>query len=75
MSSLRIVYAPRDDATPEGELDALANVYAYILRIAQEKKKAGLAGPAESKNPKRHERSSSSMIPKAEPRSIGEFVP
>jgi hypothetical protein len=27
----RIAYAPRPDATPEGELNALANVYRYVL--------------------------------------------
>lgn len=36
----QITYAPRPDATPEGELDALANVYAYIRRCAAEKKNA-----------------------------------
>jgi hypothetical protein len=27
----RIEYVPRDDATPEGELTALANVYRFLL--------------------------------------------
>ena len=31
MSSSRITYAPRPDATPEAELDALASVYRFVL--------------------------------------------
>ena len=27
----RITYAPRPDATPQGELNALATVYAFLL--------------------------------------------
>ena len=27
----RIVYSPRPDATPEGELNALATVYAFLV--------------------------------------------
>ena len=51
MNSSGISYVPRPDATPEGELDALANVYAYILRCVEEKKKAEPASPAESTTP------------------------
>jgi hypothetical protein len=32
MSSSRIIYRPREDATPEGELAALAAVYEFALR-------------------------------------------
>ena len=31
----RIVYRPREDATPEVELKALANVYRYVLFNSQ----------------------------------------
>jgi hypothetical protein len=31
MSSPRITYTPRPDATPEPELNVLANVYRFIL--------------------------------------------
>jgi hypothetical protein len=31
MSSPRITYAARQDATPEGELNALAAVYLFVL--------------------------------------------
>src|SRR5688500_10123859 len=39
----RIEYVPRGDATPEGELAALAAVYAAILRAHEHKKAAAPA--------------------------------
>ena len=39
----RIAYVPRPDATPEGEIETLADVYSFILRAAQERKKGGLS--------------------------------
>ncbi len=38
-SAPRVTYVPRADATPEGELAALASVYAFVIQ-AQERKKA-----------------------------------
>lgn len=35
--SSRITYTPRPDATPEGELNALAAVYAFVLKCGEEK--------------------------------------
>ena len=32
MSSPRVVYHPHPDTTPEGELNALAAVFAYLLK-------------------------------------------
>ncbi len=43
MSDVRIVYRPRPDATPEGELAAFANVYRFLLRCAEAKE--GTASP------------------------------
>ena len=43
MSTAIIVYAPRPDATPEGEIDALAAVYAFLIRARATKK--AVAGP------------------------------
>lgn len=45
MSTPHVTYSPRPDATPEGEIASLANVYAFILacgeaRRVQETKKA-----------------------------------
>jgi hypothetical protein len=34
MNSSRIAYAPRPDATPEGELNALASIYRFVLDSA-----------------------------------------
>ena len=34
MSSPRIIYTPRPDATPEAELSTLANVYRFVLDSA-----------------------------------------
>ena len=38
MSSLRITYATRQDATPEVELNALAAVYRFVLFDSQAKR-------------------------------------
>ena len=40
MSSPRVTYVPRPDATLEGEINALADVYRYILDCASKKKAA-----------------------------------
>ena len=34
MNNPRIDYAPRPDATPEGELNALASIYRFVLDSA-----------------------------------------
>jgi len=34
MSEPRITYTPRPDATPEGELNALASIYFFVLDSA-----------------------------------------
>ena len=44
MRHLRIAYTPRSDVTPENERDALAPVYAFIMRCHEEKKAAGQSG-------------------------------
>jgi hypothetical protein len=38
MSNAHISYAPRPDATPEGELDALAAIYKFVLFDSQASK-------------------------------------
>jgi hypothetical protein len=37
MSDPRVFYSPREDATPEGELTALAAVYAFVLQAHRQK--------------------------------------
>jgi hypothetical protein len=43
----RVVYVPRQDATPEGELTALAAVYAFLFERHQQRATAAEAGDAE----------------------------
>ena len=40
MGKPRIIYTPRSGATPEGELDALASIYAFVLQKYQERRQA-----------------------------------
>ena len=49
MSGLRIVYTPRPNATPEGELNALASVYRFILDCNAKKKAARLGDSDDAK--------------------------
>jgi hypothetical protein len=44
VGSDQIVYSPRGDATPEAELSALANIYAFALQKHQERQKAARPG-------------------------------
>ena len=40
MNSPRIIYTSRPDATPEAELNVLANIYRFLLDCHARKKKA-----------------------------------
>jgi hypothetical protein len=40
MDKPRLVYVPREDATPEAELAALVTVYQFVLEHAEHKKAA-----------------------------------
>ncbi len=51
MSRPHVSYTPRPDATPEGELAALANVYSFVLQRYKEEKTGG----PEINRPKRPE--------------------
>ncbi len=44
MSSAHITYTPRSDADKEGELDALAAVYAFVLKAYAKEKAAAPSG-------------------------------
>jgi hypothetical protein len=44
-SGSQVMYRPRPDATPETEAAALAEVYAFVLRCAEERKKGGCWPP------------------------------
>ena len=43
MSNPRIAYTPDSGATPEAEISVLADVYSFVMRCAEEKKKGGPA--------------------------------
>ena len=49
MDKLRLVYIPREDATPEGELSALAAVYAYVLECHERKEAVAKVGDDEER--------------------------
>ena len=40
MSNPRITYTPHPDASPESELEVLANIYAYLIRNHDSKRAA-----------------------------------
>lgn len=48
-NGLHVTYTPRPDATPEGELNALASVYRFILDCNAKKKAARLGDPDDAK--------------------------
>ncbi len=52
MSSPRIAYKARPDATPEGELNALAAVYKFVLDCRAKKKAAPATAPDDAKSEK-----------------------
>jgi hypothetical protein len=45
MNNPRITYLPHPDATPESELEVLANVYAYLIKTHISKRAAEPAQP------------------------------
>ena len=48
MSGARISYTSRPHATPEGERETLAGVYAFVLRAHQERQKAAPSSRTET---------------------------
>ncbi len=48
MSGTRISYTARPDATPESEREALASIYAFVLRTHQERHKAAPSSRTEA---------------------------
>ena len=45
MSNPQITYTPHPDASPESELDVLANIYAYLIRTHDSKRAPEPAQP------------------------------
>lgn len=44
MGNIRITYRPRPEATPEGEVCALAEAYRLILQVNEDKKEGARPG-------------------------------
>ena len=61
MDSARIVYAPRPDATKEGEIDALASVYAFLIRVRTKNKAAEDSGGEDDAKGDNHARATLSI--------------
>jgi hypothetical protein len=55
MSNMRDIYSPREEVTPEGELAALAAVYAFVIQ-AHEQKNAGAPATTRRKEEDAEER-------------------
>ena len=63
-SNPRLVYTPRQDATPEGELNALACVYRFILFENGAKKEATRTGGPDDAERSLNEIRAKGIIPK-----------
>jgi hypothetical protein len=63
MSSPRITYTSRPDATPQAERSALANVYAFILDSANKRGRlSDKSGPDDAMKGQKHDRAHSSIL-------------
>jgi hypothetical protein len=52
-----IIYTPRPDATPAGEIAALASAYSFLIEKHQERKKGGPAtAPDDAEKESQHDR-------------------
>jgi hypothetical protein len=60
-----VTYSPRPDTTPEGELDALAAVYRFILDChAKKMGRPATSGPNDAMKGSKHDRATE-IIPKS----------
>lgn len=64
MSSPRITYTPHPDATPEDELTALANIFAFVLRCDQEREKGGPSTAPDDGTKFKEDSANAPIIPK-----------
>ena len=63
-SNPRLVYTPRQDATPEGELNALASIYRFILFENSTRKEATRTGGPDDAERSLNEIRAKDIIPK-----------
>jgi hypothetical protein len=64
-SEVEITYTPRPDVTSEGELNALAAVYRFILDCRTEKKATCPGGPNRAKGGSENDSSARTIIPES----------
>ncbi len=55
----RITYRARDEAIPEGELNALAAVYKFVLDCHAQKEGGATTAPADAMKGSKHDRATS----------------
>jgi hypothetical protein len=64
-SATQILYSPRRDVTPDGELNALAAVYRFILDChAKKMDRPATSGPNDAMKGSKHDRATE-IIPKS----------
>jgi hypothetical protein len=64
MSKPRLIYTPRQDATPEGERNALASIYRFILFENSTRKEATRTGGPDDPERSLNEIRAKDIIPK-----------
>ena len=64
MSNPRLIYTPRQDATPDDELNALADVYRFILFENSTRKEATRTGGPDDAERSPNEIRAKDIIPK-----------
>ncbi len=60
----RLIYIPRPDATPEGELNSLASIYAFVLKCGQERRKAGDRNAGDGMKGLEHDHPAQRILPR-----------
>ena len=63
MSHTRVTYTPRTDATHEGELNALASIYSFVLTASREKEGGPPTAPDSAEGGSENDSSAKSRIP------------
>ena len=64
MSNRRLIYTPHQDAIPEGELNALASIYRFILFENSTRKEATRTGGPDDAERSLNEIRAKGIIPK-----------
>ncbi len=62
MGNTRITYRPNPEATPEGEVRALAQAYRLVLQLDKQKKKGAIPGAPDDAKESNRDRASKTSI-------------